>query len=159
MTFFLFHRFPAPNKKPQALPQAAKRPGQLVRPRQGWCLSQSSFPSRDLLSHPAGSTHQAAPEANPLQHTMALLCSLQLLAIPDICVYSTTHNRVVFPGRAPSLPFSCCLPCVHYFTYIIFFFFPKKVWMLLFSAPSPCAGGNLCFGTHGKDCRNISCWS
>lgn len=91
-----------------------------MRARQGCCASPRAH-------SPAGiCTHQAAPEANPLQHTRALLCSLQLLTTPHICVYSTTHNRVVFPGRAPSLPFSCCLPCVHCFIYIYNFFFPKE---------------------------------
>lgn len=81
------------------------------------------IPCRDLLSDPAASPRQTLPAH---QDGSAPL----LLAIPDICVYSTTHNRVVFPGRAPSLPFSCCLPCVHFFIhvylFIYFLFSPKE---------------------------------
>lgn len=82
-----------------------------LTPKQGFAIPPCS-------QHPP-----ACPRGkpSPANHAMALLRSLQLLAIPDICVYSTTHNRVVFPGRAPSLPFSCCLPCVHLYIYIFFF--------------------------------------
>lgn len=112
-------------------------------------------PQAGLCCLTANNTPQTCPQGKPsaANHAVALLRFLQLLTTQDICVYSVTHNGAVFPGRAPSLPHSWCLPCVHRG------FSPLKVCTLLFSAPSPCAKGNSCSGTHGKDCRNISCWS
>ena len=62
-----------------------------------------------------------------------------------------------FPWKG-SITASLLVPTMCPFNFFIFFF-SRKVCMLLFSALSPCARGNSCFGTHGKDCRNISCCS
>lgn len=127
MAFFLFHRFPAPNQNsiPHQGSQEARTAGETQARLQ--CLSQSSFPAGIccLTLQPASTS---LPPRQTLCSTPPWLCSTpQPLALPDICVYSTTHNRIVFPGRAPSLPFSCCLPCVHFFIYIYnFFFFPQR---------------------------------
>lgn len=96
-------------------------------------------PKQGFAVPPCSQHPPACPRGkpSPANHAMALLCSLQLLAIPDICVYSTTHNRVVFPGRAPSLPFSCCLPCVHLYIYI-FFFSNKGLDAAIFSTLPMC---------------------
>lgn len=104
----------------------------------------------------------ACPEANPQQQTLPWL-----LSTPSSYLQFQTS---VFTPRPITELFSleglhhCLSPAAYHvsislYIYIYNFFFPKKVWILLFSAPSPCAGGNSCFGTRGKDCRNISCWS
>lgn len=151
MAFFLFHRFLAPNKKLK--PWAAR--GQDT----WWEPGKAAVPLPELIPQQG-----FAPTRLPPRQT---LCST-----PGLCSapssYSQLHTSVFTPRPITEL-FSleglhhCLSPAAYHvsialYIYIIFFS-PKKVWMLLFSAPSPCAGGNSCFGTHGKDCRNISCWS
>lgn len=89
------------------------------------CLSQSSLPSRDLLSHPAASIHQPAPEANPLQQTTLWLCSAP-------SSYSQFQTSVFTPRPITEL-FSleelhhCLSPAAYHVSiYIYIFFFSSE---------------------------------
>lgn len=91
-------------------------------------------------------------KTSPASYTMAQLCFLWLLKIQDICVCSVTPNKGLFSLEGLH---HCFSPgAYHVSTY-----FPplRKICMLLFPAPSPCARGISYFGTHGKGCGNISC--
>lgn len=142
---------------------AAEGPEGLASPTQGChAIPKASFQVSLCHLTPQPPSRQVPPRGkpSPANRTMALLRSLQLLTIQNICVYSMTHNGGLFSLERLH---HCLSPGAYhvslYFNFFLIFFFHPKVCMLLFSAPFPCARGNSCFATHGKYCRNISCCS
>lgn len=111
----------------------------------------------DCCPKPQPASQRGCPQGkpSPASHVMVLLCFLWLLAIQDICVYSVTHNRGLFSLEGLH---HCLSPGAYHVSTYLIFFPPGRSARCYFQHP-PCARGNSYFGTHGKDCGNISCYS
>lgn len=113
-----------PLTKTQCHTKAAKRPGQLVRPRQG-CNASPRAPSQQGFAVSPCSQHPpACPKANPLQHT-----TMALLHSPSHLDFQTS----VFTPRPITELFSleglhhCLSPAAYHVSINIYiFFFPQR---------------------------------
>lgn len=136
---------------------AAEGPGQLASPTRGChAIPRADFQVGLCCLTLQPTSWQVCPQANRLRQTTRWLCSASssYLQFKTSVFTPWPVTEGCFPWKGSITAF-LLVPTMCPFN---FFFFSRKVCMLLFAAPSSCARGNMCFGPHGKDYRNISRW-